>query len=168
MYRTNWKYIPPKLATYDPNSLMGFRYILTPSFVCGNVFSPMMLESLLFQNYHGRPNLVRLIRLLAGWRTRNNIQMDQEMGVNTNYLSIIDVPDEIFESPETATFGYLFLYLQQNFEILALAIVRDKNKVLKNSFPFVYTNPLPTTPVIPKDRVFVLSHRPPTSPIKHD
>jgi len=145
---------------------MGYRYLMTPSYVAGNVFSPTLLESLLFMAFDKRPHLVQLVRLLSGWRTRDNILLDQEMGVDTNYLSIIDVPPELFDSEETGTFGYLFVHLLQNFGIMAMAIIREKNKHLGNTFPFVYTNPLPATPIIPKDKVFVLSHRPNTSPIQ--
>jgi len=140
---------------------MGFKYLLTPSYVAGNAFSPCLIEALLFQTFFGRPDLVKVIRLLAGFKTRESYELDFKLNVASGQLAVIDVPFDALQSADKSTFGYLFLYLLQNFNMLALGVVHpaNSNKALENDFPFVYTNPLPETPVELRDKLFVLTCR---------
>lgn len=161
VYRNNWKFVPPYSHSAEPSTLIGASYLLTPSYVAGNVLSPNLIEGLLYQTFFDRPHLAPFVNLLTGWRslTLGHQKVEEELNIQSCHLATIDVPVNLFANQETATFGYVFLHLLKNFNILTLAIVRDKNKVLLNPFPFIYTNPLPSTPVIPKDRLFVLVRR---------
>jgi hypothetical protein len=119
----------------------------SPMFSSGSVVTPVMLEGILSSSFQ-QPALAKTIQAFCGscW-----MQADNEK-IQTS-LFTISVPPEMFN----CTFGNVFSYLAIEQDKIALAILRaERDPQMKNSKPYVITNPLWSFIIRPSDTIYVV------------
>ena len=156
VHRDNAKFFPPRL-TSSTKGAPHLQYLVAPAMAAGNVISTSMIDSLLLHIYLGRPDSLQVIQLLCGLKTREEYEIDALLGLPHQYLTLVDVPDELLYTPAPPTFGILFRHLLTSYQVIPLALYREANSYFGNELPFVYTAPLHSTVVLPTDRVYVIS-----------
>jgi len=153
VYRSNWKFIPPKPTKDDFDNVAGFNYLFTPAYVCGNIFSPTLIEGLLYQSFLKRPDLTELVSLLLGVKPVESSIAEKNASLVGSYLR--QIPAQPFMGTEKKIlFGCLFHHLLSK-DIVVLAISKQPGP--ENGYGYMHTNPLWRTRVYEDDRLLVLA-----------
>ncbi|KAF9110634.1 potassium channel, sub T, member 2 [Mortierella sp. AM989] len=135
----------------DPVRVNNGGFWMTPIFASGQVLVSRLLDNVLFQAY-SKAHILDLVKLCCGFRFKQAIEMDQILGIDCSNICLIDPPAHSVGKP----FLELFQALALGYGIVPLGLYRAPDSDLKNSLPFVFTNPLPGILLKDTDMIYVL------------
>jgi len=154
VYSSNIEFLLPKDAKRDESPKVEFRHELTPLFAAGEVYISSIIDTLTSQAYYN-PHIVTIVQQLVtgGKQSSTMIRNICDLAdLKQSNLWQIPIPEDYLNK----TFGELFNYLAAERELIPLGLYRLPNST-DNKYPYVYTNPPPTTKLTHRDKVFVLA-----------
>eukprot|EP00011_Vannellida_sp_DIVA3-517-6-12_P005933 CAMPEP_0114630652 /NCGR_PEP_ID=MMETSP0168-20121206/13998_1 /TAXON_ID=95228 ORGANISM="Vannella sp., Strain DIVA3 517/6/12" /NCGR_SAMPLE_ID=MMETSP0168 /ASSEMBLY_ACC=CAM_ASM_000044 /LENGTH=250 /DNA_ID=CAMNT_0001842175 /DNA_START=1 /DNA_END=750 /DNA_ORIENTATION=- len=120
------------------------EYHYNPFFAAGQVYTSSVLDSLLCR-LPTNPQLLELLELLTvGGTTPRQLQ-------DSSHIYQFPVADEVANK----TYGEVFEHYIAIHSAVPLGLYRWPDDGCNNALPYVFTNPLPSTSVSPKDKVFL-------------
>ena len=129
----------------------GGTFVMSPIFASGQVLVCSLLDNVLFQAY-SKTHILDLIKLCCGARFKQAIELDQMLGIDSSNICLMETPEEFVGQ----CFSKLFQAFALRFGIVPLGLYRAPDVELNNSYPFVFTNPLPGILLKKEDRIYVL------------
>ena len=144
---SNIKYLESKGRDYEGD------YDFSPVFAAGDVYTYSMIDTLTAQAYFN-PHIVTICQQLLRGSDSKSILTRSAKELKQSRLLQIPVPEEFINKQ----FRELFLYLLDNFSLIALGIYRLP-WAMDNKYPYVYTNPNPECRLSHKDMIFVLGRK---------
>ncbi|KAF9429000.1 hypothetical protein BGZ94_000181 [Podila epigama] len=132
-------------------SRSGGGFAMTPLFASGQVLVSTLLDNVLFQAY-SKTHILDLIKLCCGVRFKQEIELDQMLGIDSSNICLIPTPPEFVGQ----SFLKMFQVLALLYGIVPLGLYRAPDRELNNQLPFVFTNPLPGILLKATDMIYVL------------
>jgi len=145
----NIKYLELTGKDYDGD------FDFSPVFAAGDVYSFSIIDTLTAQAYFN-PHIVTIFHQLLRGSDSKSTLIRSAKELKQSKLLQIPVPEEFINRE----FRELFLYLLDNFNVIAIAIYRLTGAT-DNKYPYVVTNPDPECRLSHKDRVFMLGKKEP-------
>mmetsp|Transcript_30574 Transcript_30574/g.49468 ORF Transcript_30574/g.49468 Transcript_30574/m.49468 type:complete len:1140 (-) Transcript_30574:64-3483(-) len=142
-FKSNVRFIKPP----PPRSHLGIHF--WPCVASGKAFPAGALDTLLCQAYYNGREVLELLKVLVG-------DKDDHF---TSSVFHIRMPD----SYHGKRYQDLFSDFLQDGRLLPIGLYRPAG-TKGSHVPYVYTNPPPGTPLLPRDKVFVLRSRAPPAP----
>jgi len=154
VYSSNIEFLLPKDEKREDGAKVEFRHDLTPLFAAGEVYISSIIDTLTSQAYYN-PHIVTIIQQLVtgGKQSSSMIRNICDLAdLKQSNLWQIPIPEDYLNK----TFGELFNYLAAQRELIPMGLYRLPGST-DNKYPYVFTNPPPSTKLTQKDKVFVLA-----------